>query len=113
MNQLEQSSRENTERIVVDQEKIFLVRNFLQLYHAQRKTGLNAELYSPDKNENDILADETRNFGSEFHDWIDTKEGKFAVEEYTKSHSLEDVGKFEGMEEVMEKYEVYRSKTLH
>jgi hypothetical protein len=113
MNQLEQPSSKNIERAIVDPEKIFLVRNFLQLYHAQRETGVSAELYSPNKEKNDTLAKETRNFGSEFHDWIDTEEGKSAVEEYTKNHSLAEVGRFEGMEEVMKKYEVYRVKTLH
>lgn len=113
MNQLENFSQKDKERVAIDQEKVFLVRNFLQLYHAQRKTGINAELYFPDKKENDTLAEETRNFGGEFHDWIDTEEGKSVVEEYTKTHSLEEVGKFEDMEDVMEKYEVYRAKTLH
>ena len=113
MNQLEQPSSKNTERLEVDHEKVFLVRNFLQLYHAQRKTGLSAELYSPNKKENDFLAEETGKFGGEFHNWIDTEEGKSAVEEYTKAHTLEEVGRFEEMEEVMEKYEVYHTKTLH
>lgn len=113
MNQLEQPSSKKTERLEVDPEKIFLARNFLQLYHAQRKTGVSAELYSPNKEENDTLAEETRNFGSEFHDWIDTGEGKSVVEEYAKKHSLAEVGRFEDMEEVMKKYEVYHLKTLH
>ncbi|TSC55048.1 MAG: hypothetical protein LiPW30_514 [Parcubacteria group bacterium LiPW_30] len=113
MNQLEQPSSKKPELSAVDSEKVFLVRNFLQLYHAQRKTGVDAELYSPNKEENEIIAEETRNFGSEFHDWIDTEEGKFVVENYTKNHSLEEVGKFEDMEDVMKKYEAYCAKTLH
>ena len=113
MNQLEQPSSKKPELSVVDSEKIFLARNFIQLYYAQKKTGLSAGLYSPNKEDNDHLAEETEKFGSDFHDWLDSVDGKAVVEEYAKSHTSEKIGRFDDMNEIISAYEAYCTRILH
>ncbi len=113
MSQLESSSQEKIEGGKIDPEKLFLARNFIQLYYAQKETGLNADLYSPNKEDNDHLAEETEKFGSEFHDWLDSVDGKAVVEEYTKSHTLEKIGTFSDMDKIISAYEAYRTRILH
>lgn len=113
MKQLESFSQNKAEGGKIDQEKIFLARNFIQLYYAQKKTGLSAGLYSPNKEDNDHLAEEAEKFGSEFHDWLDSVDGKAVVEEYAKSHTLEKIGMFNDMDKIISAYEAYRTRTLH
>jgi hypothetical protein len=97
----------------IDPEKMFLVRNFLQLYHAQGETKTGP--ISPIENGNEKYAEMTAeaiHTGEAFKKWMD-KDGYGAIEAYVRTHSLEEVEHFADMDSLMSEYEAYHNRIVH
>lgn len=97
----------------IDPEKLFLIRNMLQLHYAEQKTGVMARLDNPDVRENDLLAEETKTFSVGFREWLNTSDGDETIKKYASEHTMEDIESFRDMDDVVKVYEAYHARTLH
>lgn len=96
------------EQKTVDPESLLLARNFAQLYHAEHETRIRHVSETEDGKEgNNVLARETERLGRDFSDWLETSDGRVALEKYVRTHDSESIIQFKGMDALIAAYETY------
>ncbi len=103
------------EQKTVDPEALLLARNLVQLYHAEHETHIGHVSETEDGGKrNALLAQETERRGRDFSDWLETSDGSKALREYVQTHPSEDeIGRFDGMDDLVAKYKEYHSEMVH